>query len=89
VVLSLAESFVFRGFLGVLSTRALPFFLSQHSCLRCFVDGWGCLRTSSLGCHHGWFVRSTNGGRQMLVLALQASESNEEEERVFARFNGE
>jgi hypothetical protein len=55
---------------GVLSARALPFFLDQQRCLRCFVNGWGCLRTSSLGCHRGWFLRSTNGGRQMLVLAF-------------------
>jgi hypothetical protein len=38
---------------GVLSARALPFFLGQQCCLRCFVDGWGGLRTSSLGCHRG------------------------------------
>jgi hypothetical protein len=32
--------------------------------------GWGCLRASSLGCHRGWFFRSTNGGCQMLELAF-------------------
>jgi hypothetical protein len=48
--------------------EGLAFFLSQQRYLRCFVDGWDCLRTSSLGCHRGLFVRSTNGGRQMLVL---------------------
>jgi hypothetical protein len=31
VVLSLAESFVFRGFLGVLSARALPFFSASST----------------------------------------------------------
>jgi hypothetical protein len=41
----------------VVSTRALPFFSAS-------------LRGSSLGCHCGWFFRSTNGGRQMLELAL-------------------
>jgi hypothetical protein len=25
----------------------------------------GCLRISSFGCHHGWFARSTNGGRHV------------------------
>jgi hypothetical protein len=38
--------------------------------LRCSINGWGCLRASSLGCHRGWFSRSTNGERQMLELAL-------------------
>jgi hypothetical protein len=68
VALSLPESFVFGGFLGGVVCEGLAFFLSQQRCLRCFVDGRGCLRTSSLGCHHRWFIRSTNGGRQMLVL---------------------
>ena len=71
MALSLAESFVFGGFLGGVVCEGLAFFLGQQRCLRCFVDGWGCLRTSSLGCHRGWFARSTNGGRQMLELARQ------------------
>jgi hypothetical protein len=70
LALSFAESFVFGGFLGGVLCEGLAFFLSQQRCLRCFVDGWGCLRTSSLGCHHGWFVHSTNGGCQMLLLAF-------------------
>jgi hypothetical protein len=62
--------------------KGLALFLSQQRSLRCFVDRWGCLRASSLGCHRGWFFRSTNGGCQMLELALpnkmiqRGSESN-------------
>jgi hypothetical protein len=53
--------------------KGLALFLGQQRCLRCFVNGWGCLRASSLGCHRGWFFRSTNGGRQMLELATRAA----------------
>jgi hypothetical protein len=58
--------------------KGLALFLGQQCCLRSLVS----LRASSLGCHRGWFFRSTNGGRQMLELALlgkliqRGSESN-------------
>jgi hypothetical protein len=70
IALSLAERVVFAGFLVGGVCRCLALFLSQQRCLRCFVEGWGCLRASSLGCYRGWFFRSTNSGRQMLELAL-------------------
>jgi hypothetical protein len=70
IALSLAECVVFAGFLVGGVDKGLALFLGQQRCLRCFVNGWGCLRASSLGCHRGWFFRSTNGGRQMLELAL-------------------
>jgi hypothetical protein len=70
IALSLAERVVFAGFLVGGVYRGLVLFLGQQPCLRCFVNGWGCLRASSLGCHRGWFFSSTNGGRQMLELAL-------------------
>jgi hypothetical protein len=55
---------------GVLSARALPFFLSQQRCLRCFIDGWGCLRTSSLGGHRGlFFVARTVGAKYWNLLS--------------------
>jgi hypothetical protein len=79
---SLAECVVFAGFLVGGVDKGLALFIGQQRCLRCFVNGWGCLRASSLGCHRGWFFRSTNGGRQMLELALlgkliqQGNESN-------------
>jgi hypothetical protein len=69
LALSFADSFIFGGFLGGVVREGLAFFLSQQRCLCCFVDGWGCLRISSLGCHRGLFVRSTNDRRQMLGLA--------------------
>jgi hypothetical protein len=58
--------------------KGLALFFGQQCCLRSLVI----LRASSLGCHRGWFFRSTNGGRQMLELALlgkliqRGSESN-------------
>jgi hypothetical protein len=63
-----AESVVFGGLLvgGVDEGEGLALFLGQQCCLRSLVS----LRASFLGCHHGWFFRSTNGGRQMLELAL-------------------
>jgi hypothetical protein len=70
IALSLAERVVFAGFLVGGVCRGLALFLGQQRCLRCFINGWGCLRASSLGCHRGWIFRSTNGGRQMLELAL-------------------
>jgi hypothetical protein len=56
----------------VLSARALPFFSASSAAFTASsTDGAAFeVRTSSLGCHRGWFVHSTNGGRQMLELAL-------------------
>jgi hypothetical protein len=77
-VLPLAESVVFGGLLVGGVDEGLALFLGQQCCLRNLVS----LRASSLGCHRGWFFRSTNGGRQMLELALPSkliqrwSESN-------------
>jgi hypothetical protein len=64
-----AESVVFGGLLvgGVDEGEGLALFLGQECCLRSLVS----LRASFLGCHRGWFFRSTNGGRQMLELALR------------------
>jgi hypothetical protein len=70
IALPLVECVVFAGFLMGGVDKGLALFLSQQRCLRCFVNGWGCLRASSLGCHRGWFSHSTNGGRQKLELAL-------------------
>jgi hypothetical protein len=68
VALPLAESVVFGGLLvgGVDEGEGLALFLGQQCCLRSLIS----LRASFLGCHRGWFFRSTNGGRQMLELAL-------------------
>jgi hypothetical protein len=66
VALPLAESVVFGGLLVGGVDEGLALFLGQQCCLRSLVS----LRASSLGCHRRWFFRSTNGGRQMLELAL-------------------
>jgi hypothetical protein len=70
LALSFADNFIFEGLLGGVVREGLAFFLSQQRCLRCFVDGWGCLRTSLLRGPSRVVFRSTNGGRQMLELAL-------------------
>jgi hypothetical protein len=83
IALSLVECVVFAGFLVGGVDKGLALLLGQQRCLRCFVNEWGGLRASSLGCHRGWFFRSTNGGRQMLELAFlgkliqRGNESNE------------
>jgi hypothetical protein len=66
IALPLAECVVFAGLLVGGVDKGLALFLGQQCCLRSLVS----LRGSSLGCHRGWFFRSTNGGRQMLELAL-------------------
>jgi hypothetical protein len=66
VALPLAECVVFGGLLVGGVDEGLALFLGQQCCLRSLVS----LQASSLGCHRGWFFRSTNGGRQMLELAL-------------------
>jgi hypothetical protein len=55
IALPLAECVVFAGFLVGGVDKGLALFLGQQHCLRSFVNGWGCLRASSLGCHRGWF----------------------------------
>jgi hypothetical protein len=78
IALLLAVCVVFAGLLESVVDKGLALFLGQQCCLRCFVS----LRCGSLGCHRGWCFRSTNGGRQMLELALlgkliqRGSESN-------------
>jgi hypothetical protein len=53
-----------KAFWGGVVREGLAFFLSQQRCLRCFVDGWVCLRTSSLGGHRGlFFVARTVGAK--------------------------
>jgi hypothetical protein len=69
VALSLAERFVLVGFLGVLSARDFPFFSTSSAAFAASSTD-GATFELALGCHRGWFVRSTNGGRQMLELPL-------------------
>jgi hypothetical protein len=72
LALSFAHIFIFKGLLGVLSARALPLF-SASSCLRCFIDGWDCLRTSSLGGHRGLFFAAQTVGAKCWNLLSWAS----------------
>jgi hypothetical protein len=68
VVFAGAGNVVFSGLLvgGLGEGEGLALSCGEQCCLRSLVS----LRVSSLGCHRGWFSRSTNGGRQMLELAL-------------------
>jgi hypothetical protein len=62
------------------------FFLSQQRCLRCFVDGWGCLRTISLGGHRGLFFVARTVGAKCWNLLPWASRSNGKAKRVLVKF---
>jgi hypothetical protein len=81
IALSLAECVVFAGFLVGGVDKGLALFLVQQRCLRCFVNGWGSMPSLSWVPSRVVF-RNTNGGRQMLELALlgkliqQRNESN-------------
>ena len=77
VVFAGAGNIVFSGLLvgGLVEGEGLALSCGKQCCLRSLVS----LRVSSLGCHRGWFSRSTNGGRQMLVLALNRKEANKGE----------
>jgi hypothetical protein len=60
---------------GLGEDEGLALSCGQQCCLRSLVS----LGVSSLGCHRGWFCRSTHGGRQMLVLALRSKKANKGE----------
>jgi hypothetical protein len=68
IIFAGAENVVFSSLVvsGVGEGEGLAFFCGQQCCLRSLVS----LRVNFLGCHRGWFFRRTNGGRQMLELAL-------------------
>jgi hypothetical protein len=87
LALSFADSFIFEGLLGGVVREGLAFFLNQQRCLRCFVDGWGCLRASSLGGHRGLFFVAPTVGAKCWNLLFRASRSNGKMERVQAKFN--
>jgi hypothetical protein len=78
VVFAGAGNIVFSGLLvgGLGEGEGLALSCGKQRCLRSLVS----LRVSSLGCHRGWFCRSTNGGRQMLELALSSKEANRGEQ---------
>jgi hypothetical protein len=87
LALSFADSFIFEGLLGGVVREGLAFFLSQQRCLRCFIDGWSCLRASSLGRHHGLFFVARTVGAKCWYLLSRASGSNGKVERVYAKFD--
>jgi hypothetical protein len=68
IVFAGAENVVFGSLVvsGVGEGEGLAFFCGQQCCLRILVS----LGVNFLGCHREWFFRRTNGGRQMLELAL-------------------
>jgi hypothetical protein len=66
IALLLAVCVVFAGLLESVVDEGLALFLGQQ----CRLHGFVSLQRGSLGCHRGWCFRSTNGGCQMLELAL-------------------
>jgi hypothetical protein len=64
VALSLAESFVFGGFLGVLSARALPFFSASSAAFAASSMDGAALQLARLGAiAGGLFVAQTVGAK--------------------------
>jgi hypothetical protein len=87
VSLSLAESFIFAGFLGVLSARALPFFSASSAAFAALSTDGAAFELALLGAIvGGLFVAQTVGAKCWNLLSW-ASGSNGEVERVQAKFN--
>jgi hypothetical protein len=87
VAMSLAESFVFAGFLGVLSARALPFFSASSAAFAASSTDGAAFELARLGAiAGGLFVARTVGAKCWNLLSW-ASRSNGEMERVQAKFD--
>ena len=87
VSLSLAESFVFAGFLGVLSARALPFFSASSAAFAASSTDGVAFELALLGAiAGGLFVARTVDAKCWNLLSW-ASGYNGEVERVQAEFN--
>jgi hypothetical protein len=87
VALSLAENFVFAGFLGVLSARALPFFSASSAAFAASATDGAAFELALLGAIAGsLFVARTMCAKCRNLLSW-ASRSNGEVERVQAKFN--
>jgi hypothetical protein len=63
------DSVIFEGLLGVLSTRALPFFSASSAAFAASSMDGTAFELARLGAITGCFC-STNGGRQMLGFNL-------------------
>jgi hypothetical protein len=89
LALSLAEGFVFGGFLGVLSARALPFFSARSAAfIASSMDGVA-FELARLGAIAGCLFVARTVGAKCWHLLFWASGSNGRMERMFAKFNGE
>jgi hypothetical protein len=62
-----ASSSVASWWVVLVRARALPFFAASSAAFAAS----SAFELAFLGGHRGWFFRSTNGGRQMLELALR------------------
>jgi hypothetical protein len=89
LALSLAESFVFGGFLGVLSTRALPFFSARSAAFAASSMDGAAFELARLGAIAGDLFVARTVGAKCWYSPSSASRSNGCVERMLARFNGE
>jgi hypothetical protein len=89
LALSFADSFVFEGFLGVLSTRALPFFSTSNAAFAASSMDGAAFELARLGAIAGCLFVARTVGAKCWDLLFWASRSNGEVERVFAKFNRE
>jgi hypothetical protein len=87
--LSLAESFVFGGFLGVLSARALPFFSARSVVFAVSSMDGVAFELARLGAIAGDLFVARTVGAKCWYTPSSTSRSNGCEERMLARFNGE
>jgi hypothetical protein len=89
LTLSFADSFVFRGFLGVLSVRALPFFLVSSAAFAASSMDGAAFELARLGAIAGCLSIARTVGAKCWNLPSSTSRSNGRVERVFVKFNGE
>jgi hypothetical protein len=89
LALSLVESFVFKGFLGVLSARALPFFSASSGAFAASLMDGAAFELARLGAITGGLFVARTVGAKCWNLLFWASRSNGGVEKMFARFNGE
>jgi hypothetical protein len=78
-----------EAFWGVLSTRALPFFSASSAAFAASSMDGAAFKLTLLGAIAGGLFVARTMGAKCWHLLFQARGSNEEVERVFAKFNGE
>jgi hypothetical protein len=76
LALSFANNFIFEGLLGVLSMRALPFFLASSAAFAASSMDGAAFELARLGGHRGLFFVARTVGAKCWNLLSRASRSN-------------